>query len=587
MSYDVSIVFDTKIDIDGLSKNINEMLKQLNTFKSLLSKMGKAAGKLFDNVITDSNELGSELSIVRDNANKLIEDLEQIGKKEIKSNSVVNLEKQIDSALSSIDWGTIRKTVASLGENIGNFLNEAVSGLNWTLVSSAIGNGLMTIFDFAYTFLSTFNFQNLGVSFANMLIGILTTMDWSIVGGTFGSVLQGIIALGFEFVTTFDWAGEGYSLSEIVNGFLTTTDWSIVGSTFGSVLQGIIALGFEFVTTFDWAGAGYSLSEIVNGFFYEIDWAMAAQTISEGLKGLLITIITFFSETDWEQIGNDIGDFIMNIDWLGILFRVVQAIATIFSSITDIYKGLIQKCPLMALPLAPFLGLILLGDLLQGDLGIIEWAVGIAKSVWDGIKSIWSNAGKFFSYIWTSIKLAFSSVTDWFKNVFSTAWQAVKNIFCQGGKVFEGIKSGILGVFKTVVNGLIDGINAVIKIPFDGINTALSTIKGISIAGFEPFDWIDTITVPQIPKLATGTVVPANYGEFLAVLGDNNRETEVVSPLSTMKKAFKEALLEGDFGGNNSENQEINIYLDSEKIFKVMVDKNFKHKKRHGKSAFA
>ena len=54
----------------------------------------------------------------------------------------------------------------------------------------------------------------------------------------------------------------------------------------------------------------------------------------------------------------------------------------------------------------------------------------------------------------------------------------------------------------------------------------------------------------HIPKLATGTVVPANYGNFLATLGDNKREPEVVSPLSTMKQAFKEAMSESNFGGN-------------------------------------
>lgn len=47
-----------------------------------------------------------------------------------------------------------------------------------------------------------------------------------------------------------------------------------------------------------------------------------------------------------------------------------------------------------------------------------------------------------------------------------------------------------------------------------------------------------------IPGLATGTVVPAHYGEFLATLGDNKREPEIVSPYSTMKQAMLDALQE-------------------------------------------
>lgn len=53
----------------------------------------------------------------------------------------------------------------------------------------------------------------------------------------------------------------------------------------------------------------------------------------------------------------------------------------------------------------------------------------------------------------------------------------------------------------------------------------------------------------SIPALATGTVVPPNR-QFMAILGDNKHETEVVSPLSTMKQALMEALQEsGGIGG--------------------------------------
>ena len=92
--------------------------------------------------------------------------------------------------------------------------------------------------------------------------------------------------------------------------------------------------------------------------------------------------------------------------------------------------------------------------------------------------------------------------------------------------------------------------------------------------------------IPHVPALATGTVVPANYGEFLAVLGDNKRETEVVSPLSTMKQAFLEAMAEGNFGGNDKDIN-LTINLDGEVIFKGMVNKDSDYRKRFGKSAFA
>lgn len=90
----------------------------------------------------------------------------------------------------------------------------------------------------------------------------------------------------------------------------------------------------------------------------------------------------------------------------------------------------------------------------------------------------------------------------------------------------------------------------------------------------------------NFPKLATGTVVPANYGEFLAVLGDNKNETEVVSPLSTMKQAFLEALNEsGNTGGAGTIN--LNVLLDGSKIYSTVVKLNNANKRRTGKNALA
>ena len=61
---------------------------------------------------------------------------------------------------------------------------------------------------------------------------------------------------------------------------------------------------------------------------------------------------------------------------------------------------------------------------------------------------------------------------------------------------------------------------------------------------------VGTITKTRsgIPALATGGLIPPN-NPFLAVLGDNRTETEIVSPYSTIKQATREAMAEGGFGG--------------------------------------
>ena len=125
-----------------------------------------------------------------------------------------------------------------------------------------------------------------------------------------------------------------------------------------------------------------------------------------------------------------------------------------------------------------------------------------------------------------------------------------------GGGVFGGIIGGAIGLTLGVAVTL---GKATIK---DKTGFSSSTRGG----GFSNYS-LSTSTL-SIPRLATGSVVPPNR-EFMAILGDNKTETEIVSPLSTMKQAFMEAMQEsGGFGGGN---YKFEIYINGRKMAVEMV----------------
>ena len=70
----------------------------------------------------------------------------------------------------------------------------------------------------------------------------------------------------------------------------------------------------------------------------------------------------------------------------------------------------------------------------------------------------------------------------------------------------------------------------------------------------------------DIPGFARGGVVPPNQ-PFLAVLGDNRKEPEVVSPYSTIKQAASDALSER---GSSAGTGRGDIYLDGKKVGRVL-----------------
>ena len=209
-----------------------------------------------------------------------------------------------------------------------------------------------------------------------------------------------------------------------------------------------------------------------------------------------------------------------------------------------------------------------------------------------GINSPSKEAAKIASYTiagFTETIDKDNSLENSVKKLMQRAIKAMKNslsninfsaIFTQMWKPVKGVLNNILDGFENFFNYINSGLNSVIN----NLNTVSKNMGSVTGGKYTVYPNISEI---KIPRLATGTVVPASYGEYLAVLGDNKREPEVVSPLSTMKQALTEVLTEKNFGGNNGDNQEINIYIDGDKVFKVVVDRNDRYKKSHGKSAFA
>ena len=132
---------------------------------------------------------------------------------------------------------------------------------------------------------------------------------------------------------------------------------------------------------------------------------------------------------------------------------------------------------------------------------------------------------------------------------------------------------------KRAMNGLITGIENAINFILNGfgsfinwITGALNKIPGVNIGRV---DWGHV----QLPRLASGAVIPPNK-EFLAVLGDQKQGTNIETPLATMLAAFKQALAESGFGGNN----EATLVLDRETLGKVVWKLNKAEERRIGVS---
>lgn len=225
---------------------------------------------------------------------------------------------------------------------------------------------------------------------------------------------------------------------------------------------------------------------------------------------------------------------------------------------------------------------------------IVNWLVDvlgpvvvkIVNKIWDTVGGIIGNIIDAIKGVITILKGVVQFITGVFTGNWSKAWEGIKNIF-------KGVWDALFGIIKVPINLIIDGINMLWSGIYNVVKGIVDAIGGIAGAIGDLFgaDWHFSMPEepPLIPKFATGTVVPANYGEFLAVLGDNKHETEVVSPLSTMKQAMKEAIAEmgGGFGGNGDVVLPINLNIDGRKVHKEIARINKQEIRKTGNNPLA
>ena len=184
----------------------------------------------------------------------------------------------------------------------------------------------------------------------------------------------------------------------------------------------------------------------------------------------------------------------------------------------------------------------------------------VAKAISNIFSGAWNTLKTGAQNAWNGIKSVFSTVANFFGNIFSDAWNKVKEVFSTGGKIFDGIKDGIVNAFKTIVNAIIGGINKVVAVPFNAINGVLNGIRSVDILGLKPFEWIATISVPQIPYLATGGITS---GATLAMIGEAGKEA--VLPLEN-NTSWMDTLAE-KIGG-----QHITVKIGEETILDRVVE---------------
>lgn len=563
---------------------------------------------------TDSSEGGIDYSAINGD-NVQLPDWAERMKDAIKSGDWAGVgslvAEKVNGAFAYINWDGIQKKLNGFVDKLTDGLNSFINGIDWTGLGDSFGGGINTIFGAGYRFMKKFDWAGFGKGTANFLNGGIKKTNWSLIGRTLASKWQAIIDYLYSFVTTFDWSGFGSSIGTSVNGWFDEIDWGKAGTTISEGVKGLLDTAINFLQTVNWQGIGEKLWTFIS----TIDWSGIATKLFKAIgsaiggavsvlwgfiKDAVFSIRDYFTEKIQDCGGN-----------------IVEGL---FTGIVDAFKGI--GTWLYDHVLTPFIeGFKNCFGIHSPSKVMAEMGGYIIQGLYNAVSEGIAKIKEIFTKLLNAVKGVFKGIGKWFKKTFSDAFGGVKTIlngiimFVKGiftgswkkawqgvKKIFKGVWDTLYSVVKAPINLIIGAVNKMTSAIESAVNWI---IDGINSLSFDVPDWVpgiggetfgfdlDTISIPEIPKLATGGLATA---PTLAMVGDNRNakaDPEVISPLSKLQGMLDNGKLDEVLRVLNAILDWLKAYdpvffgtVDSKVLFKCMQDSNNQYKRKTGVSAF-
>lgn len=513
---------------------------------------------------------------------------------------------------------------SKIGSGFATFLNGLISKTNFSLIGQTLGAKLNAIIGLAWGFVSTFNFSEAGLGLADLINGWFNEVNWEQLGDTLGQSIQGLVDFAFSFITNFDAAEAAKSFATTFNRMLKKIDFKKLGKTVSNAFIKVWEFIGTALKEIDWKNIGKSISEFLNGIDWGGILRSLFGVIGGLLKAMPNLLKGLIENLDFETASSffalmfapKMASGLLNMfkTDTGIIGKLTDAGK---SAGTTIGGGITNTAQNTGNTFGSKFsaGLSAAGAAIEA--AIIGWQIGTliynaAKPAIDELTDYMSGLGKNGGLSEDDVAEAGKSTTT-LKRMYNTqqfikkwglnykitrkdvennseAYKAIRDVRTIVEKYPSVVAAGyhpsrLLAdpeLREQILKGNLpknvtpaqyqktdrERINE--KIAETWKQTAEKQArKEAQAKGVTNESWIKARAAAiysiwekakKIPFLARGTVVPANFGRFAAVLGDNKKEPEVVSPLSTMRQAVMDALAAQ---GKQKQPITINISLDT------------------------
>lgn len=562
----------------------------LNYLISLLTTAAIAVGQFFSALTGQSTFV--KATKVQENYADSLKKTGSAAKKAEKSLASFDTIEQIGSKSSDSGGGGGSSTnpkdmftteqISSSIKEMADKIRQMVAAEDWqgvgNYIGSQIGNGVNFGMSKLDQFLSTTNWKGIGTAITAGLTGFFSTFSWSTLSSTVSHFISGAVQLITGLFKGVDWRSIPQGIIDAIGGILKGFDYASVFGSVGELIGTAIASGIDLlkglgdVLVNSWNSvvsyfSGYidaSGGNIVLGLYNGIVNALksvGSWIVNNIFKPFINGFKSAFGIHSPSTVMMEMGQYLME----GLRNGISNFISSVITKFAEIKDKIITKWDETKQKTQEKWSSIKSG--LESTWTSVKTSAGEKfQAIKETVSTRWNETKSSTESAWGSIHSTLATKWEEIRSNATAKFTAIKDSIVAAWKTLKSetstIWNGIWGAIKSIINTILGGVESMVNGVINALNKMISALNNLS---FDIPDWvpgiggesfgldIPTVSKVHLPRLASGTVVPPRAGEFAAILGDNKQETEVVSPLSTMKQALMEALAESGISGGSQQ----------------------------------
>ena len=249
-----------------------------------------------------------------------------------------------------------------IGVKIADSLNGLFATVDFNGLGEFLTNKLNAVFKLLSSFVTTFDWVQLGNSISDLIDSLLYSIDFESIETTITEGINGLITAIGEPLFQVDWGEHFSQIGESISNILTNIHYDELGALLG---QGLVDMFDAAVGLLEGFLEGDPLSGLLNGivtgvktFFGTFFDGLANKDIPNRISSIINKAVKdineFLYNINWGKVNKTIRetidkffdivyDFILGLDWLGIITGIANILASGLTIIAQAAIGIVDN----------------------------------------------------------------------------------------------------------------------------------------------------------------------------------------------------------------------------------------------------